>query len=391
MADDPFKLIDQYVQLSTLISGLRIVVQQTGKSFLNHIDLDVVLDGLLRYEDDVVNNITTTIPGKILDARQGKYLYDLSMALGSGIQWQDQVLTIANTPPVSPTDGDRHLVGTSPTGAWVDHENEIATWDSTGSAWTFEDPVTRWGIFIHDALQMYVYYGEWLLLGDLDRINEMMETTEAARDTVLTDPGFIIVAADLLGSDTIGQVASNAVNINAVAGNKSNIDAVALNQTNINAVNANKANIDNVAGNKSNIDAVALNQTNINAVNANKANIDNVAGNKSNIDIVAGNNANIITVAGIEAHVITVAGISVAITTVAGRETEILALAARTTEIDALYAQLSTIASKANQTDLDATNSRLTGLDTLVYEGTTYRVSKRIENGHLVTTYTEVI
>ena len=34
---------------------------------------------------------------------------------------------------------------------------------------------------------------------------------------------------------------------------------------------------------------------------------------------------------------------------------------------------------------------RLTGLDTLVYEGKTYMVSKRIENGHLVTTYTEVV
>ncbi len=35
-------------------------------------------------------------------------------------------------------------------------------------------------------------------------------------------------------------------------------------------------------------------------------------------------------------------------------------------------------------------DERLTGLDTLAYEGKTYMVSKRIENGHLVTTYTEV-
>lgn len=36
-------------------------------------------------------------------------------------------------------------------------------------------------------------------------------------------------------------------------------------------------------------------------------------------------------------------------------------------------------------------DERLSGLDTLVYEGKTYMVSKRIEDGHLVTTYTEVI
>jgi hypothetical protein len=35
-------------------------------------------------------------------------------------------------------------------------------------------------------------------------------------------------------------------------------------------------------------------------------------------------------------------------------------------------------------------DTRLTGLDTLTYEGTTYRVSRKIENGHLVTVYTEV-
>ena len=33
---------------------------------------------------------------------------------------------------------------------------------------------------------------------------------------------------------------------------------------------------------------------------------------------------------------------------------------------------------------------RITGLDTLTYDGTTYRVSRKIENGHLVTVYTEV-
>jgi len=39
---------------------------------------------------------------------------------------------------------------------------------------------------------------------------------------------------------------------------------------------------------------------------------------------------------------------------------------------------------------VDPIDERLTGLDTLIYEGITYRVSKRIENGHLVTVYTEV-
>lgn len=46
--------------------------------------------------------------------------------------------------------------------------------------------------------------------------------------------------------------------------------------------------------------------------------------------------------------------------------------------------------SKAIDDAVSPIDERLTGLDTLTYEGKTYMVSKRIEDGHLVTTYTEV-
>jgi len=45
---------------------------------------------------------------------------------------------------------------------------------------------------------------------------------------------------------------------------------------------------------------------------------------------------------------------------------------------------------KAVKDVVDPIDTRLTGLDTLTYEGTTYMVSRKIENGHLVTVYTEV-
>jgi hypothetical protein len=51
----------------------------------------------------------------------------------------DPVLSILNTPPGSPTLGDRHLVGTAPTGAWVTKANYIAEWD--GSGWVYTTPL----------------------------------------------------------------------------------------------------------------------------------------------------------------------------------------------------------------------------------------------------------
>ena len=52
-----------------------------------------------------------------------------------------------------------------------------------------------------------------------------------------------------------------------------------------------------------------------------------------------------------------------------------------------------TVAGSVAKTVKDAVepiDARLTGLDTLTYEGITYMVSRKIENGHLVTVYTEV-
>ena len=70
-------------------------------------------------------------------------------------------------------------------------------------------------------------------------------------------------------------------------------------------------------------------------------------------------------------------------------DSAISALAGR---LDILEADDSTEGSVAKTVKdaVDPIDTRLTGLDTLTYEGTTYRVSKRIENGHLVTVYTEV-
>ena len=45
---------------------------------------------------------------------------------------------------------------------------------------------------------------------------------------------------------------------------------------------------------------------------------------------------------------------------------------------------------KGNADAIALLDTRLTGLDTLTYEGITYMVSRKIENGHLVTVYTEV-
>lgn len=52
------------------------------------------------------------------------------------------------TPPGSPSEGDRYLIGASATGDWAGHEDEIATWD--GGAWLFDTPKAGWRAWIVD-------------------------------------------------------------------------------------------------------------------------------------------------------------------------------------------------------------------------------------------------
>lgn len=53
-----------------------------------------------------------------------------------------------NTPPVSPTSGQAWLLGSSPTGVWAGHGNEVAFWWTAPltflSAWHFVTPQIGW-------------------------------------------------------------------------------------------------------------------------------------------------------------------------------------------------------------------------------------------------------
>ena len=72
-------------------------------------------------------------------------------------EWQKKALSIENDPPVSPTKGDRYLIGLSPSGAWVGKENQIATYVL---AWEYTTPYE--GMFLYID-QLYRFTGTaWL-------------------------------------------------------------------------------------------------------------------------------------------------------------------------------------------------------------------------------------
>lgn len=60
---------------------------------------------------------------------------------GSGSEWIDSVLSIQNAPPVSPSNGDRYIVGSSPSGGWTSFSpGLVVQWNSTTLQWTQKIP-----------------------------------------------------------------------------------------------------------------------------------------------------------------------------------------------------------------------------------------------------------
>lgn len=80
-----------------------------------------------------------------------------------GLDWQESVIDEQNDPPSDPSDGDRYLVGGSPTGDWDGNAEEIAEWD--GSEWIFSPPDEGFAVFIEARDLLEVYQSGWVEFG----------------------------------------------------------------------------------------------------------------------------------------------------------------------------------------------------------------------------------
>jgi len=84
---------------------------------------------------DTINNAIPFVPESTTDPASG---LNLSLKIIDALT-QIRVVSIANDPPVGPTEGDRYIVGTVPTGAWVGHAGEMAQHLDAG--WNFYSAV----------------------------------------------------------------------------------------------------------------------------------------------------------------------------------------------------------------------------------------------------------
>jgi len=82
---------------------------------------------------------------------------------GSGGEWVDSLLSIQNSPPVSPSNGDRYMVGSSPSGGWIALQSGlIVQWNSVLSQWVSTTPTDGMSLVVDNedgAIYRYETYG----------------------------------------------------------------------------------------------------------------------------------------------------------------------------------------------------------------------------------------
>lgn len=150
---------------------------------------------------------------------------------GGGSEWVDSVISIQNSPPASPTSGDRYVLGSVPAGAWSGlNSGLIVQWNSVLNQWDSTTPSDGMSLVVdNEDGAIYRYetqggtypfpYGTWTK----ERIGQIRDITLATSNgstfSASSDPVFSTYVSDMIfltkfSSTNIGSTVS--VNINGI-------------------------------------------------------------------------------------------------------------------------------------------------------------------------------
>ncbi len=144
---------------------------------------------------NTVNNLIPFVPENTTDPAAGLNLslYIIDMLLNVSVETVGD-----NAPPATPNDGDRYIVGTSATGAWAGHENELAMWIDNGSYWEFR---AAYSVYNKADSAIYVYATMWQAYAVSANTKKTINTQTDSYTVVLLDAGKIILMNSATAND----------------------------------------------------------------------------------------------------------------------------------------------------------------------------------------------
>lgn len=144
-----------------------------------------------------------------------------------GLEWQDSAKSKdQTTPPVSPSNGDRYIIPSGATGAWINKTNEIA--HRNNSAWECYTPQVGWSIFIDDENKNYVFNGtSWVRSGES---NQSITAGHGLTGGGSGDSISIVVGAGngiSVAADSVNAKAGKGISVDS-SGINANVDGVSI-------------------------------------------------------------------------------------------------------------------------------------------------------------------
>lgn len=112
--------------------------------------------------------MTPNLSLPLISASQAqKHITANESTIGLDALAQLSVIDLVNTPPGSPSDGDRYILGAAPSGAFASGSpDDVAAYYN--GVWTFYRPRSGWIAYRQDAIKFYAFNGSsWVLLNSL--------------------------------------------------------------------------------------------------------------------------------------------------------------------------------------------------------------------------------
>lgn len=132
---------------------------------------------------NTVNNSIPFVPENTTDPAAGLNLslYIIDMLLNLSVE------TIGdNTPPATPVDGARYIVGTAATGLWAGQANKLAMWVANPGYWVFR---TVYSVYNKADSKIYIYTTTWQAYAVAANTKTTLNTQTASYTAVLLDAG----------------------------------------------------------------------------------------------------------------------------------------------------------------------------------------------------------
>jgi hypothetical protein len=130
-----------------------------------------------------------------------------------------------NTPPVSPSDGDLYIIGSSPTGDWVSNADNIAYYQTT---WRFIAPNEGMSIWVNDEDLIYTWDGSSWVSSSGGGASALNGLSDVAITTISTNDVLQYNGTNFVNQNKIDSLSQIGINSTSDATNKLSVNSSAV-------------------------------------------------------------------------------------------------------------------------------------------------------------------